>query len=135
MLLKGKRILVISGSLLSAAELRQEFARHGANVFVSGNLFSVFELLRKLDFAGAVLDHSLHNEAFDLCTELEAYDVPYVWSRESQKSADYKSRQHQGRQTVARLLQAIERNQASHRDGGWSTVADVQGDDHVLELR
>jgi hypothetical protein len=105
---------VVTGSLLSATELRQEFARHGAVVYVSANLISVFELLRQHDFAGAVLDQSLHNEAFDVCTELRASNVPFVWSREPQRSAPPTIRQDKARATVARLLEESVGAPSSH---------------------
>jgi hypothetical protein len=114
MKLRGQKILVVTGSLLSAPELRQECARHGAVVYVSANVISVFELLRQHNFAGAVLDQSLHNEVFDLCTELQANNVPYVWSRDPQRSAPVGSRQDKARATVKRLLEEMDGAPSAH---------------------
>jgi hypothetical protein len=131
MKLKDKRILVVTGSLLAAEELHRKLAGHGARVFMSGNLVSVYELLRRHTFSAAVLDQSLHNEAYDLCTELEAFDVPYVWSREPERLADPATRQHQASHTVTRLVHAIGSMRGSRRDVG----SKLEQADHLLEFR
>lgn len=131
MKLKEKRILVVTGSLLASTELHRALARHGARVYMSGNLLSVYEPLRRHTFSAALLDQSLHYEAFDLWTELEAFEVPYVWSREPEKLADPATRQHQARNTVMRLVQAVESMRGSRRDVGSS----LEEGERLLEYR
>jgi hypothetical protein len=76
--LSGKNILIVQGSLLAGSELRDAFMRSGAQVYVTGNIISAFDLLRRKRFDGAVVDQGLHNEAFDLCTEFQALYIPYI---------------------------------------------------------
>lgn len=76
--LSGKNILIVQGSLLAGSELRDALMRSGAIVFVTGNLISAFDLLQRIRFDGAIVDQGLHNEAFDLCTEFQAYNIPYI---------------------------------------------------------
>lgn len=76
--LHGKTILVVEGSLLSSTELKQALENEGAAVCVTANLISAFNLLTRVRFDGAVIDQALHNEAFDLCTELRGLDTPYI---------------------------------------------------------
>ncbi len=76
--LSGKKILIIKGSLLSDVELRDALVRLGAKVTVTNTVTMAFELVGRKRFDGAVVDHGLHNEAFDLCTDLQALDIPYI---------------------------------------------------------
>jgi CheY-like chemotaxis protein len=76
--LLGKKILVIKGSLLSARELEAALIGEGAKVQTVTNLISAFSVIERQTFDGAVIDKGLHNQAFDLCTELKSLDVPYI---------------------------------------------------------
>jgi DNA-binding response OmpR family regulator len=76
--LSGKNILILQGSLLAGSELRDAFMRSGARVFVTENLISAFDLIQRKHFDGAIVDQGLHNEAFDLCTEFQALNIPYI---------------------------------------------------------
>ena len=49
-----------------------------AQLTIATNLISTFNLIGRKIFDGALIDHSLHNEAFDLYTELQALNVPYL---------------------------------------------------------
>ena len=70
--LAGRNILIVQGSLIAGAELKDAFTRSKAQVYITGNLISAFHLLERKAFHGAVVDQDLHNEAFDVCAELQA---------------------------------------------------------------
>src|SRR3954471_6376016 len=76
--LTGKNILIVKGSLLAHRDLERALVQRGAKVVTVTNLISAFGVLGRNRFDAAVLDKGLHNEAFDLCEELRALDVPYL---------------------------------------------------------
>lgn len=76
--LGGKTILIVQGSLLAGAELADAFEENGARVHLTSNCINAFDLLRRIKFDGAVIDQGLHNEAFDLCSELRDLAIPYM---------------------------------------------------------
>jgi hypothetical protein len=76
--LGGKTILIVEGSLLAGAELADAFHRAGAQVHLTTNIINAFNLLRREQFDGAVVDQGRHNEAFDLCSELKDLGIPYI---------------------------------------------------------
>ncbi|HWB46150.1 MAG TPA: hypothetical protein VG900_11975 [Hyphomicrobiaceae bacterium] len=76
--LNGKTVLIVQGSLLAGPELQNAFGRAGARVFLTANIINAFGLLKRVAFDGAVIDQGLHNEAFDLCSELRELGVPYI---------------------------------------------------------
>jgi hypothetical protein len=76
--LSGKKILIVEGSLLAGAELADAFGRCGARAHLTANVINAFSLLRRSQFDGVVIDHGLHNEAFDLCLELRDLGIPYI---------------------------------------------------------
>jgi CheY-like chemotaxis protein len=107
--LTGKTILVVEGSLLSSAELKQALEDAGAAVCVTTNLISAFNLLARMRFDGAVIDQALHNEAFDLCTELRCLDTPYVCCNSPhrlQGSATRQAAAHKAVEKLSRLMLA-----------------------------
>lgn len=76
--LSGKTILIVEGSLLAGGELAEALSRCGARVHLTTNFINAFSLLRRISFDGAVIDQGLHNEAFDLCSELRELGIPYI---------------------------------------------------------
>lgn len=76
--LAGKNILIVQGSLIAGSELKDAFTRSGAHVYVTENLISAFHLLERKSVHGAIVDQGLHNEAFDVCAELQARCIPYI---------------------------------------------------------
>jgi hypothetical protein len=76
--LAGKNVLIVEGSLLSTQELKEALEEAGATAIVTANLISAFSLLERVKFDGAIIDQTLHNEAFDLCTELKSVGTPYI---------------------------------------------------------
>jgi hypothetical protein len=78
--LLGKRILVVRGSLLAHRELERALRQRGAKVIIVANLISAFAVLDRDRFDAAVIDKGLHNQALELCEELQALGVPYLTS-------------------------------------------------------
>lgn len=74
----GKTILIVRGALLSPDELEAALKDYGARVQMASNIISAFALVERGRWDGAILDKGLHNEAFDLCAELQERNVPYV---------------------------------------------------------
>jgi len=76
--LNGKTILIVEGSSLAGDALVEAFRRAGARVYVTGNILCAFDIAARLSVDGAVLDHGMHNEVFELCEELRDARVPFV---------------------------------------------------------
>jgi DNA-binding NarL/FixJ family response regulator len=76
--LTDKKILIVEGSMLSTAELREAFVEAGAQVYVTGKILTAFDMLNRHAFDGVVVDQGMHNEAFDLCEELRDQRVPFI---------------------------------------------------------
>ena len=76
--LSGKAILIVEGSLLAGEELADACCRSGARVQLTANIINAFGLLKRIPFDGAVIDRALHNEAYDLCSELRELSIPYI---------------------------------------------------------
>ena len=116
----GKTILVVEGSLLAGSELAESFGRCGARVHLTANLINAFSLLRRTHFDGAVIDHGLHNEAFDLCTELRDLDVPYICCNAPHRLQRAASRKSDADHALWRLGDML----ASRADleAGYSTI-------------
>jgi hypothetical protein len=116
--LAGKHILIVKGSLLADAELRDALVRQGARVSITGNLVSAFDLVGRKDFDGAVVDHGLHNEAFDLCTEFQALSIPYISASTPHRLQGLAARERDADVTVERLANILD-----------VEVEDIFGDD------
>lgn len=76
--LKGKSILIVTGSALAGDALLEAFRQNGARVHMTGNILCAFDMVGRLKFDGVVLDHGLHNEVFELCEELRDASIPFV---------------------------------------------------------
>ena len=104
----GKHILVVKGALLADVELRDALVRHGARVTSTANLVNAFDLVARKEFDGAVVDHSLHNEAFDLCTEFQALGIPYLSANCPHRLQGLASRKKDAEVTAARLANKVD---------------------------
>jgi hypothetical protein len=80
-LLNGRNVLIVEGLTLSSQEIREALAEQGAHVFVAHGVAAAFRLLDGIRFDAVIIDHSLHNEAVDLCIELRTESIPYVSCR------------------------------------------------------
>jgi DNA-binding response OmpR family regulator len=114
--LGGKTILIVEGSLLSGAELADAFHRAGAHVHLTTNIINAFNLLRREQFDGAVVDQGRHNEVFDLCSELKYLAVPYICSIAPHQTAMRKrDADHAVRQLASKIFAQIETPPALRR--------------------
>ncbi len=104
----NKQILVVQGSLLAGPELREALERHGARVASTANLLSAFDLVARRNFDGAIVDHSLHNEAFDLCTEFQALGIPYLSASTPHRLQSEAARKADADMTAARLAHRLQ---------------------------
>ncbi len=101
--LSGKTVLIVEGSLLDGTGLADALGRSGARVHLTANAINAFNLLRRTQFDGAVIDHGLHNEAFDLCSELRELGIPYIFCKAPHKLQRGTSRQRDTDHAVWRL--------------------------------
>ncbi|CCB64926.1 MULTISPECIES: hypothetical protein [unclassified Hyphomicrobium] len=77
-MLSGKRVLIVKGSLLAPCALEKTLRDRSAKVITATNVISAFSIIEQEDIDVAVIDKGLHNEAFDLCAELNMMEVPYL---------------------------------------------------------
>jgi hypothetical protein len=103
----GKNILIVEGSLLAGAELAEAFGRSGAGVQLTANIINAFDLLRRTQFDGAVIDQGLHNEAFDLCSELRELGIPFICCAAPHRLQSVDIREREARHAVWRLDSVI----------------------------
>lgn len=116
--LLGKKILVIKGSLLSARELEAALMEEGARVQTVTNLISAFSIIERETFDGAVIDKGLHNQAFDLCTELKSLDVPYINCSTPHDLQKPSAKKRDAKKVAASLMTAIRAQRCGLRDTG-----------------
>lgn len=102
-----KTVLIVQGSLLSGVDIEAALKAAGAQVYVTGNVISAFNLLRRHWFDGAVIDQGLHNAAFDLCDELSDLGIPYVCCSEPHQLQSASVRQGMTKRTMLRLYEVI----------------------------
>ena len=121
----GKTILIVEGSLLSGAELKETLEIAGAGVFITGNELSAFALLEKRAFDGAMIDYALHNEAFELCDELRALNIPYVCCNAPHKLQGAEARRAAARAAVDKLARITLESGEVARGSVWQP-ADVK---------
>lgn len=76
--IRGKRVLLVQGSSLASAELFDALYEAGAKPYPTSNILNAYSLIDRIRFDGALIDRGLHNEAFDLCADLQDRGIPYV---------------------------------------------------------
>lgn len=107
--LRAKNVLIVEGSLLATAELQGALHQEAARPFVAHNVSAAFELVRRLRIDGAVIDHSLHKEAFDLCSELWDRDIPYVSCRAPHRLQGWTARKADAEHAIWKLSHVLSR--------------------------
>ncbi len=117
--LSGKTILIVEGSLLAGGELAAVLSKCGARVHLTTNFINAFSLLRRIPFDGAVVDRGLHNEAFDLCSELRELDIPYICCNAPHRLQKAASRKSDANHTLSRLGDMLASR--VHLEAGCST--------------
>src|SRR5689334_10820766 len=118
--LKGKKILVVEGSLIATEDLQELLHQEGATPFVAHNISAAFHLVERIRFDGVILDYGLHNEAFDLCTELQAADIPYVSCQAPHRLQGWSARKRDAEHAVWKLAHVLSRPDAVMEE----TIAD-----------
>lgn len=101
--LDGCNILLVQGSALATRELRDELTQAGARTYVTANLISAYGLLEKIRFHAAIIDHGLHNEAFDFCAELQTAGVPYLSCRAPHRLQGLEEREREAKHVVWKI--------------------------------
>ena len=66
----------------------------------------MFEIERQT-FDGAVIDNGLHNQGFDLCTELRSLDVPYITCNAPHELQKPSAKKRDAKKVVASLMTAM----------------------------
>lgn len=107
--LKGKKILIVKGSLIASEALQEALASEGALPFLAHTVSHAFELVERIRFDGVIVDHGLHNEAFDLCTELQAADIPYVSCKAPHRLQGWEARKRDAQHAVWKLAHVLSR--------------------------
>ena len=77
--------------------------------FVAHKVAAAFELLRRIRFDGAVIDQGLHNEAFDLCEELRAANIPYISCTTPHRLQGWDTRKRDAEHAVWKLAHVLSR--------------------------
>ena len=106
-ILIGKKILVVEGSLIATEDLQETLHQEGASAFVAHNVSAAFHIVERIKFDGVILDYGLHNEAFDLCTELQAADIPYVSCRAPHRLQGWTTRKCEAEHAVCKLAHVL----------------------------
>lgn len=109
--LGGRAILVVQGSLLAGDELAHAFEQHGARVHLTGTCINAFDILRRMQFDGAVIDQGLHNAAFDLCYELRDLSVPHICSAVPHRLHKRSAQRRDAIKTVWRMADAMSKEE------------------------
>jgi DNA-binding response OmpR family regulator len=105
--LSGKKILIVEGSLVSVPELRSALVEAGARVCVARTIESAFNLVGRIRFDAAVVDQALHNMAFDLCTEFQAFDIPYIHCNAPNRLQGLSARESDAQRVVCKLAHVM----------------------------
>ena len=105
--LKGKKILIVKGSLIASEELQDALAQEAAWPFLAHNVSHAFELVESIKFDAAIVDHGL--PAFDLCTELQAADIPCVSAKAPHRLQGWNARKRDAEQAVWKLSHVLSR--------------------------
>jgi DNA-binding response OmpR family regulator len=115
-MLNGKNILIVEGSLIATAELQEALHQEGARPFLAHNLAAAFELVQRIRLDAAVIDQGLHNEAFDLCAELQAADIPYISCTAPHRLQGWMARKRDAEHAVWKLGHVLSRVDAIAAD-------------------
>jgi hypothetical protein len=101
--IRGKRILLVQGSTLASEELFDAFSEAGAKPYPTASVLTAFGLIERIRFDGALIDQGLHNEAFELCAELQDRNIPYVSCAGPHRLQGSAAREREARYVLWRL--------------------------------
>ena len=131
--LKGKKILIVEGSLIATEDLQEMLHQEGASAIVAHNVSAAFHLMERIKFDGVFLDYGIHNEAFDLCTELQAADIPYVSCRAPHRLQGWTTRKREAEHAVWKLGHVLSRVDAAPTEMPISGSSRFGGDEGAYQ--
>ena len=108
-ILAGRKILIVEGLTLTSAEIREVLANEKAQAFVARDVAAAFRLLDRVRFDAVLIDHSLHNEAIDLCIELRSEGIPHVSCRAPNSWQGWSARKRDAGYAVEKLRGVLSR--------------------------
>jgi ActR/RegA family two-component response regulator len=120
--LTGKKILIVEGSLLSVTELRSALMHAGAQVNLAHTVSDAFISLKPSLPDAVVVDYALHNEAFDLCTEFQAYEIPYIHCRGPNRLQGLEARNRDAEHIVWKLAHILSRAEEEAEAVPWEVL-------------
>jgi hypothetical protein len=98
-----KKVLLAAGSLLSDPDLYAALTGEGAQVTAARSVRTAMQSLTASQIDGAVIDHGLHNEAFDLCVELRERGIPYIYANAPHRLQEEASRRADAARVATKL--------------------------------
>jgi soluble lytic murein transglycosylase-like protein len=107
--LAGKNVLIVEGLMLTSAEIKEVLANEKAQAFVARDVAAAFRLLDRVRFDAVLIDHSLHNEAIDLCIELRIEEFPYISCRAPNSWQGWSARKRDAEYAVEKLQGVLSR--------------------------
>jgi hypothetical protein len=119
-ILAGKKILIVEGLTLTSAEIREGLANEMAQAFVARGVAAAFRLLDRVRFDAVIIDHSLHNEAIDLCIELRTEGVPYVSCRAPNSWQGWSARKRDAEYAVEKVRGVLSRIPVGYPEAAYS---------------
>jgi hypothetical protein len=125
--LAGKNILIVEGLTLTSAEIREGLANEKAQAFVARDVAAAFRLLDRVRFDAVLIDHSLHNEAIDLCIELRREGIPHVSCRSPNSWQGWSARKRDAEYAVEKLRGVLGRIPVGLPNATSITVKSMSG--------
>ena len=125
--LAGKNILIVEGLTLTSAEIREVLANEKAQAFVARGVAAAFRLLDRVRFDAVLIDHSLHNEAIDLCIELRTEGIPHVSCRAPNSWQGWSARKRDAEYAVEKVTGVLGRVPVSYPDSTSTTMKSMGG--------
>ena len=126
-ILAGRKILIVEGLTLTSAEIREVLANEKAQAFVARDVAAAFRLLDRVRFDAVLIDHSLHNEAIDLCIELRSEGIPHVSCRAPNSWQGWSARKRDAEYAVEKLRGVLSRIPVGYADATTTMMKSMSG--------
>jgi soluble lytic murein transglycosylase-like protein len=126
-ILSGRKILIVEGLTLTSAEIREVLANEKAQAFVARDVAAAFRLLDRVRFDAVLIDHSLHNEAIDLCIELRSEGIPHVSCRAPNSWQGWSARKRDAEYAVEKLRGVLSRIPVGYADATTTMMKSMSG--------
>jgi hypothetical protein len=125
--LAGKNILIVEGLTLTSAEIKEVLANEKAQAFIARDVAAAFRLLDRVRFDAVLIDHSLHNEAIDLCIELRTEGIPHVSCRAPNSWQGWSARKRDAEYAVEKLRGVLSRVPVGRPQATSTTMKSMSG--------